>query len=222
MTLPVDPEGAIARDDHYGGGPNLLHHLAAGLLDQCQVVLDVGCGRGYLGEIASCEVDGIESDGGRAMDARAWCRRVYELSADDPSLNERLAGPYDALVFIDTLEHFAEPSKVLLGLLPTLADEGHVLAIIPNIAHVSQRVGLLRGKWAYQDEGVLDRTHLRFYTWDTSVELLESVGLDVVFHRAVLAVPRLLRWMPTSIVGRWPNLFGVHTLLLARRSRGTE
>lgn len=207
--------------NRYGGGANSLHHLAASMLTDARLVLDVGCGRGYLAQVLPAEVDGIELDAERAEEARGRCRRVHDLSADDPELPERLGGPYDALVFIDALEHFPDPSVVLRNLLPTLAPGAAVVAIIPNVAHFSHRLTLLHGRWDYADEGILDRTHLRFYTWSTSAELLWEAGLEIVSHSAVLAVPRVLRWMPESIPQRWPNLFGVHTVLLARSEEGS-
>lgn len=200
----------------YSGGVNQLHRLAARLLQDRRLVLDVGCGRGYLAQVLSAQVDGIELDSERAHEARRLCRSVHEMSADDAALPQRLKGPYDALVFIDVLEHFTDPSVVLDNLLPTLGPGGQVLAIIPNVAHVSHRLTLLRGQWDYADEGILDRTHLRFYTWHTAAELLQDYGLAILTHRAVLAVPRLLRWLPDSMLRRWPNLFGAHTVVLAQ------
>lgn len=211
---PMSRDKNVTR--RYGAGANSLHHLTASILSEGGSVLDVGCGRGYLAQIAHADVDGIEVDADRAREAGAWCRHVHQLSADEPALTQRLSGPYDALVFIDVLEHFADPSAVLENLLPCLAPGGQVIAIIPNVAHISQRIRLLRGQWAYLDEGILDRTHLRFYTWETAADLLRDAGLAVQTHNAVLAVPRALRLLPASITSRWPNLFGQHTIVVAR------
>ena len=70
----------------------------------------------------------------------------------------------DCLVFGDVLEHLVDPWAVLARLARLVCDGGQILACIPNVQHYSVIVSLLRGKWDYQDEGLLDRTHLRFFT----------------------------------------------------------
>ena len=85
----------------------------------------------------------------------------------------------DCLIFGDVLEHMVDPWAVLARLAGWVRDGGQVLACIPNVQHYSVIVGLLRGSWTYQDEGLLDRTHLRFFTLEGVQDLFARAGLSV-------------------------------------------
>jgi hypothetical protein len=123
------------------------------------------------------------------------------------------------------LEHLAKPER-LLGDVGQRLKPGGILAIaLPNIAHYQQRILRLRGQFNYTDAGQLDRTHLRFYTYRTAIQLLEQNGYEMLKAVAEGAFPlwktrRLLRGVAGRIDGlavrRQPNLLGSQCLLLAR------
>lgn len=161
--------------------PDLLRLIPA----DARHVLEVGCGAGALGAEykrvnPTCTYTGIELVEEAAAQARqrldrVICGSVEKLGPESLELVPR--GEVDCLVYGDVLEHLVDPWKVLREQVSWLAPGGQVLVCIPNVQHMSVLVGLLRGQFRYQDEGLLDRTHLRFFTLEGVRELLTSAGL---------------------------------------------
>ncbi len=153
----------------------------ARLVGHDRTVLDVGCAHGYLAEVLraqGCRVTGIEQDAGDAARARTHCERVLERDLEQPGWADDLgATRFDAIVFADVLEHLRDPAAVLRRALPLLAPGGFIVASIPNVAHVSVRLELLLGSFRREPVGILDATHLHFFTRDGVEELLASCGV---------------------------------------------
>jgi SAM-dependent methyltransferase len=163
----------------YGAGanPDLLARipLDAGL------VLDVGCGAGGLGAAfrrrnPATRLVGIEPDAALAARAAAHYDEVHRLDieATPPPV---AAGSLHALVFGDVLEHLRDPWAVLARDAPLLAEDGVLLACVPNLEHWSFAARLLAGRWRYEPMGLFDRTHLRWFTRDGMRQALEAAGL---------------------------------------------
>ena len=153
----------------------LLRHVPAGAR-----VLDIGCASGYLGQEArkkGCRVWGIDvvKPPARAVKGyeRVWVGDVEKMA---------LKGSYEAVLLADVLEHLREPERLLLRLKPRLTENGFLLVSIPNVANWKVRLQLVRGRWRYTDTGILDRTHLRFYTHRTARALLETAGYRIVWE----------------------------------------
>ena len=145
-----------------------------------QSVLDVGCGAGVLGqqlrERQACEVWGIECDPDAARAARGRLDRVIEA----PVLQVAAALPrarFDTLIAADVLEHLPDPLAVLRALLPSLAAGATVVLSLPNVQHHGVVRDLLRGRFTYRPAGILDHTHLRFFTRASIGELVRRAGL---------------------------------------------
>lgn len=208
----------------YSAGATDLIEWAASAINQRSPVLDVGCGRGYLAEAASnCEIHGLEPDKERAQDARKSCERVYEQDIDSFLDDHQQKAVFDAVVCIDLLEHLVSPESTLAKMRTILKPQGILVTAIPNVAHISSRIRVAKGEWRYADEGLLDRTHLRFYTYYTAIELVRSSGYEVLSVGTIETFPRLVRPIKSLLRGRWPNLFGRHTLVTARvASNGPE
>jgi len=161
--------------------PDLLRLIPVG----ARHVVEVGCGAGALGAEykrvnPTCTYTGIELVEAAAALARERLDRVICGSAEalSPEALEQVPrGEVDCLVYGDVLEHLVQPWQVLREQASWLAPGGQVLACIPNVQHMSVLVGLLRGQFRYQDEGLLDRTHLRFFTLEGVRELFASAGL---------------------------------------------
>jgi SAM-dependent methyltransferase len=157
----------------------------ARLIGRPRTVLDVGCGLGLNGEAAKrkgARVTGIEIERSAGDEAR---RRLHEvLEIDVTNANALSAGldgrRFDLMLFGDVLEHLADPRGALERLLPYLEDGGHVIVSLPNVAAWTVRLGLMAGRFDYQPSGILDETHLRFFTLESAVRLLESTGLEVL------------------------------------------
>lgn len=149
-------------------------------------ILDVGCAAGRLGEALkarqTCEVYGIEPFGPAAAEARARLDHVWE-GAVEKVLAEIPDNHFDCVVLGDVLEHLVDPWAVLKRLREKVAEGGKIVASIPNVQNWKVLSGLLEGDWRYEKEGLLDRTHLRFFTRQSSQELFWGAGLRIVSMR---------------------------------------
>ncbi|HEY4908023.1 MAG TPA: class I SAM-dependent methyltransferase [Methylomirabilota bacterium] len=142
--------------------------------------LDVGAADGFLAELLTrqgWQVTALERDPAQAAKARGRCHDVIIADLDEAA--PRLEGVFDAIVYGDVLEHLADPLPVLVALNRSLAPGGRVIVSVPNVAHLWVRLSLLLGRWEYADRGILDRTHVRFFTRRSFARLLGDAGLDL-------------------------------------------
>jgi 2-polyprenyl-3-methyl-5-hydroxy-6-metoxy-1,4-benzoquinol methylase len=146
-------------------------------------VLDVGCSSGHLARALierGCTVSGVEINPEAAQRAAEVCDRVVVGDLDLIELTDEFAGQlFDVILFGDVLEHLKSPQKVLNEARMLLAPGGFIGLSVPNVAHISIRLMLLKGEFNYQDVGILDDTHLRFYTRRSLCSMLESCGYIV-------------------------------------------
>ena len=97
---------------------------------------------------------------------------------------------YDAIVYCHVLEHLTDPLSTIALARKHLAPNGRFVVALPNVATWRMRLHLLSGRWEYADEGILDRTHVKFYTRKTAREMLASAGLEVERERLLIGEPR--------------------------------
>lgn len=147
-------------------------------------VLDLGTGSGALGrhlcERQRCAVDGVTLSPAERDEAQLWYDRLEVLDLEDAAWVSRFADRrYDAIVCADVLEHLREPEAVLRACRTLLRPEGRLLTSIPNVAYAGMVAALMHGDWTYGAEGLLDRTHLRFYTRRSFHRLLAAEGWQV-------------------------------------------
>jgi glycosyltransferase involved in cell wall biosynthesis/precorrin-6B methylase 2 len=169
-------------------------------------VLEVGTASGYLSaEMTSlgCNVTGIEQDAGMAELARPHCKRM--IVADIEALAIDNLGPFDAIVFGDVLEHLRDPRSVLEHLSKLLKPDGKILISLPNVANIWVRLNLLFGRFNYSRVGIIDESHLRFFTLKSAKELAADAGLDVISATATpiplpLILPATSKGRPFSFV----------------------
>jgi 2-polyprenyl-3-methyl-5-hydroxy-6-metoxy-1,4-benzoquinol methylase len=161
-------------------------------------ILDVGSADGYLGKILKERghyVDGIERDPQLAERARLIYDRFYQADVDGFDFPER--AEYDLIIFADVLEHLRDPAAVLRRCYGALKEDGKIIISVPNVANFVVRLSLLFGHFDYRDLGILDRTHLRFFTLRTLTRLLQDCGLKV--DRVVATpIPVQLVWSVTD------------------------
>ena len=159
---------------------NPLNQVAR-LIPDGSDVLDVGAGNGILAHVlaqvkSQVNVDGIEPSEEAAAAARTSYRRFYNDTAE-ACVSEVGTACYDYLVLADVIEHVANPVLFLSSLRPLLKNGGKIILSTPNIAFASVRVALLNGHFDYVDSGIIERTHLRFFTYSTLLKLVSAVGM---------------------------------------------
>jgi 2-polyprenyl-3-methyl-5-hydroxy-6-metoxy-1,4-benzoquinol methylase len=210
------------------------------LVDPAAVsVLDVGCGSGDTARLLRARdphkrVFGITASSAEAEVARheledCWIADLEgELPAD---VTQR---QFDVLILAHVLEHLREPQRVLQRLSRCLKPGGTCVIAVPNVMVWRQRWLFLRGRFEYQRDGVMDETHLRFFSYETAFARLcsEAPELRLVQTRVVGSVPlwvlrrhvlsqpmaaRLDAWGCAA----WPNLFGSEILLQLRNEPGS-
>lgn len=145
-------------------------------------VLEVGCAGGHLGQALKAagagryvgvEVVASAADAARTRLDEVICGSIETLELPFPE------GEFDCLIGGDVFEHLVDPWAALTRCVRFVKRGGHVIASIPNVNHASIIAQLLQGKWTYADEGILDRTHLRFFTLETMLALFGQAGLAV-------------------------------------------
>ena len=140
-------------------------------------VLDVGAAQGMLGHLvadAGLTLDAIEANPEWAEMARPHYRNVWASYVEDAPLEPR---SYKLVVCGDVLEHTPNPLGVLKRLCDAAADDAKFIISLPNVAHLAIRMMLLFGRFPKMERGILDRTHLHFFTRDTALDLLRQAGL---------------------------------------------
>ena len=155
----------------------------------CGAVLDVGCGTGalgkYLKENGVTEVCGIELSHEASLEAERVLDRVVEGDVEHMGLPFSL-GRFDCIICADVLEHLVDPWAVMARLRALLKPDGCIVASIPNVGFHRVVRSLVRGNWRYADSGILDRTHLRFFTWQGIISLFQDSGLVIEkVHRKI-------------------------------------
>jgi 2-polyprenyl-3-methyl-5-hydroxy-6-metoxy-1,4-benzoquinol methylase len=148
-------------------------------------VLDAGCGFATTSQYiqrGANRVVGIEASGEAVVKARQRIQQV--IQADLTNIDEVRgalgARRFDTIIFADVLEHLPWPVGVLRSYLELLKPDGTVIISLPNVGLWSARLAHLFGSFNYQETGVLDHTHLRFFTRRSARQLLDAVGLDEV------------------------------------------
>ena len=197
-------------------------------------ILDVGAADGIVSRRLTergWRVTGLEGDPALAQAGARYCERM--LTANLNREIPEVAGPFDAILYGDVLEHLVDPLRVLVELDRALVPDGFVVISVPNIAHLYVRLLLLVGRFDYIDRGILDDSHLRFFTERSLRALIADAGLTV--ERFTATPAPLYQILPASWHKRWvaathavnaviarslPRLLGYQLIVLARPKGG--
>ncbi|MEN3371840.1 class I SAM-dependent methyltransferase [Dechloromonas sp. ZS-1] len=191
-------------------------------------ILDIGCADGTFSAALKarqgCHVTGVELMPEPANLAAERLDAVYTGDAFSPEIYPQLAAArYDCIILNDVLEHLVDPWAALIRLRELLMPGGTLVASIPNLRYFRVLKSLVQdGEFFYTDKGVLDRTHLRFFTAKTIPQLFESAGLEIVRMEGINGPKRLppkyailnwlgggkhadIRWLQFAVVARNPG-----------------
>jgi glycosyltransferase involved in cell wall biosynthesis len=215
------------------------HEIARRVVGANQDVLDVGCGDGWFAETLVASDNRVVGIDALARPERGAVFARY-IRAD---LNDGLRDAVDALqghafdyvLLHDVLEHLVVPERLLGDCGPWLKPRGLLIVSVPNIANIVIRLRLLLGKFDYEDRGILDRTHVRFFTRRTARQFLVDQGWAIVREMTtVVPLERVLSLSPGNLLMRglnavlagvtrlWPGLFGYQIMFVARRHDATD
>jgi SAM-dependent methyltransferase len=181
-TSPAGPPGPAAT-----GVPAYYHcdrpEVVARVRPAGKRVLDVGCAAGAMGaamlSAGAAEVAGIEVHPPAAALARGRLTAVFGYDLEAMPALPYPDGYFDVITLADVLEHLSDPAAALRHLRRWLADDGRIVCSLPNVRHESVLLPLLlQGRWDYADAGILDRTHLRFFTLESMLQLLRDAGFE--------------------------------------------
>jgi 2-polyprenyl-3-methyl-5-hydroxy-6-metoxy-1,4-benzoquinol methylase len=161
--------------------------MAYSFIEPDSIVLDVGCACGDFGTLLkknkNCIVYGFEYNEGSIEIARQ--AKIYEdihqvdLNTFDTINYEEYYKKFDNIVILDVLEHLLDSQKVIESLKLFLKDDGCFIISLPNIAHCSIKASLLLNEFTYTDMGILDKTHIKFYTYKSIVEFFSKTCLEI-------------------------------------------
>ena len=211
--------------------PRSSHQQIAALVQSLKLspILDVGAAQGMLGHLiqgSGLVIDAVEANPDWAQQARPYYRNTWANIVEDAPLPER---EYKLVVCADVLEHTPDPLSVLRRLRAAATDDATFIISLPNVAHLAVRVMLLFGYFPKMDRGILDRTHLHFFTKDTAEETLRQAGLhvqritatgvplDEVWKSGEGKLPfRMMQKAQHLALDLAPRLFGMQWVMVAR------
>lgn len=208
---------ADKRPDYFGAvGHHILARLPAGPLR----VLEFGCGNGATGAAAKAlrpELvwTGVEIVPGAAREARGVLDNVLEGDIAAFSQAE-LGAPFDAIVASEVLEHLLDPWQVVRDLAGLLRPGGLFVASSPNIANRQVIRELVMGRFEYREEGVMDQTHLRWFTPASFARLFTDAGLQVLSCEPLTVPGSKARWINRLTGDRFAHLFMTQIVVVAR------
>ena len=211
---------------HNLGNPPLLSMLPV----EVGTALDCGCGAGDNAQLLrdrGWKVTGITLSSAEQSAASAYCERVHLFNMEE-GLPPGVGGPFHVVLMSHLLEHLIAPENLLDAVKKVLAPDGILAVALPNVLYYRVRFNALFGKFEYTTDGILDESHVHFYTFETGAHLLRKHGYEVLHARADGAFPlwKLRRLLPEAWVRRvnrlaytaLPGLFGRQSLYLARRA----
>lgn len=190
--------------------------------------LDCGCGAGGNARVLASlgwQVDGVTLSPAEQSSAQRYCRKVLVANLEN-GIPDELTDKYDLIVMSHVLEHLVGSSTLLKLAAGLLAPNGVLAVALPNVVFFKQRLKILFGNFNYESQGIMDSTHVRFYTFQTGRELLESNGYRVIAAKGDGGIPQpgLRRILPKSLTEgidrlgcrSLPGLFSWQLLYLAQ------
>jgi len=171
---------------------NNSHNLLIQQIPKNSSVLELGCATGYMSAYLThelnCQVTGVEIDAKACEKAKKQCYKVLNADVEENVWLEELAGQqFDCILCADIIEHLRDPLAFLKKIKVLLKPNGALIASLPNGAHAALRLELLAGNFQYEETGLLDRTHLHLFTYQSIYQVFLGAGywidnLTYTFH----------------------------------------
>jgi 2-polyprenyl-3-methyl-5-hydroxy-6-metoxy-1,4-benzoquinol methylase len=183
------------------------------------MILDVGCGKGKLGSSLKQQVRGRKVYGIEYLPAMASeAERVLDgvLVGDLHTMS--ISFPvefFDCMIFADVLEHVVDPAAILHKLRPHLKKNGIILCSIPNIRHYTAILKVIEG-WEYDEYGLFDRTHLRFFTLESMTRLLQEAGFSLEHCEPKIVASKKMLWLNRLLLHQLDDRLAMQYLLRAK------
>ena len=198
---------------------NEREDIIALIPSEAKRVLDVGCGFGHMGkrlrEERDIEVVGIENEE-RAIDvAKDNVDKLIVGNVESMKLPFE-HGYFDCLVYGDVLEHLREPWRILKEHSCYLKNGGFCIASIPNISHYSIIKGLLNDLWEYKPSGILDETHLRFFTLEGARSMFRNAGYTIEEEKRYIRASKIKKLLNNLLGGKIEHLLTEQYVIKAR------
>jgi len=197
------------------------------VLNEHHLILDVGSGDGA--NLVLLTKRGHEAVGLTLSEIEAHTIRNKGLSCVVCDISEvELPFPeqsFDAVLFSHVLEHLPWPEEVLTRYLKLVRPGGGIYIALPNVLNIAQRWQFFHGQFKYQETGVMDRTHLRFFDFESARNLAESVGIRVIHHFGIgqcplgplrKTFPILCQKIDKWTTKQWPGLFSFHIVIIGK------
>jgi SAM-dependent methyltransferase len=174
-------------------------------------VLELGCGNGATGARAleqglCCEYVGIEICSAVAQEARKVLTAVHIGDVDELTLPYEVH-TFDAFIASEVLEHLRAPERTLQRILSLVRPGGVILASSPNIAWYRNVLNLLRGRFEYTESGMMDRTHLRWFTPNSFASMFQQLGVEIDNIGPINPATGVTRFLDLATLNRFPHLF---------------
>jgi SAM-dependent methyltransferase len=179
-------------------------------------ILDVGCGNGALGLLLKQRgnwVGGVELSAQAVSTARERLDAVWSFDIEGPWLHEVVNKAFDIIVLAEVLEHVFDPIRVLQSVHTALKPDGAVIITTPNFLTWTNRSKFLFGNFRYQEQGMFDFGHIRWFTYQYLSEVLTASGFTVTDERHIIFPGKLTRFLK-----QWPSLFAWQFVLKATLS----
>lgn len=205
-------------DGYYGATrENMLKYVPKGV----KTTLEFGCGFGGFSALLKrdlgVEAWAVEIDKAAANEAAKKLDRIINADALE-SLSEIPDDYFDCILFLDTLEHLTDPYSVLVALKRKVTSQGVVITSIPNVRYYRNYIDFaIRGNWDYKDAGILDKTHLRFFTYKSILKTFDNLGFDVLLMEGIHATRnKKLRLLNVLLFKALEDLKYMHFVTIAR------
>lgn len=154
------------------------HDLILKLIKPNSNILDIGCSKGYLAcqlKKKGCIITGIDNNKEDLLSAKKECNKTILLDIS----REKITGKYDIIILGDILEHLQDPLTLLKSLKKNLKEKGYILISVPNGVNIYARIKILFGNFDYEEKGIFDKTHLRFFTLKSIKKLIKDSGYSI-------------------------------------------